>query len=162
MKLNSLFNKVLFIAATTASSATFAHNGMTYDEPYARATPPSAVNSAIFMTIENHMGKDRTIISAKSNVAETTELHTVEKQGDIMKMRQVEQITVPAHGEVQLQPGSFHIMLLGVTQPLVEGETTEVTLSYADGETKTLTVPVKKVMSGMKMQKHHTQDHATH
>lgn len=61
-----------------------------------------------------------------------------------MKMRQVDRIVLPAEGEVVLKPGSYHIMLLGVKQPLVEGETISVNLSYANGETETLDVPVKK------------------
>ena len=69
---------------------------------------------------------------------------------------------MPAEGEVVLKPGSYHIMLLGVKQPLVEGETISVNLSYANGETETLDVPVKKVMSGMKHEHEHNDDHSHH
>ncbi|WP_027695702.1 copper chaperone PCu(A)C [Vibrio litoralis] len=152
----------LILSSLLISGSALAHDGLKYDEPYARATPPNAVNSAVFMTIENHMNKDRELVSASTDVAEKTELHTVEKEGDLMKMRQVDRIVLPAEGEVVLKPGSYHIMLLGVKQPLVEGETISVNLSYANGETETLDVPVKKVMSGMKHEHEHNDDHSHH
>ncbi|MCF7352632.1 copper chaperone PCu(A)C [Vibrio sp. CK2-1] len=152
----------LILSSLLISGSAFAHDGLKYDEPYARATPPNAVNSAVFMTIENHMKVERALVSASTDVAEKTELHTVEKEGDLMKMRQVDRITLPAEGEVVLKPGSYHIMLLGVKQPLVEGETISVNLSYANGETETLEVPVKKVMAGMKSMNKEASEHAHH
>ncbi|OEF23628.1 copper chaperone PCu(A)C [Vibrio rumoiensis] len=152
----------LVLGSSLISSSVFAHDGMTYDNPYARATPPNAVNSAIFMTIENHMAADRTLVSVSTDVAEKAELHTVEKQGELMKMRQVDGITLPANGEMELKPGSFHIMLLNVKKPLVEGDNINITLAYANGENETLSVPVKKVMAGMKPMKKSDNDHEHH
>lgn len=152
----------LILSSLLISGSALAHDGLKYDEPYARATPPNAVNSAVFMTIENHMKVERALVSASTDVAKKTELHTVEKEGDLMKMRQVDRIVLPAEGEVVLKPGSYHIMLLGVKQPLVEGETISVNLSYANGETETLEVPVKKVMAGMKPMSKEASEHAHH
>lgn len=152
---------ILFSTLCVSLSA-FAHDGLKYDEPYARATPPNAVNSAIFMTIENHMDAERTLISATTEIADKAELHTVEKDGDLMKMRQVDQIILPAHGQVILKPGSYHIMLLNVKQPLVEGDNIHVTLGYANGETENLEVPVKKVMAGMKQMAQSDSEHGHH
>lgn len=148
----------LLLSGLLLSSAALAHNGLHYNDPYARATPPNAANSAIFMTIENHMDSERTLVAAQTDVASKTELHTVETDGDIMKMRQIEQLTLPAHGEVVLKPGSYHIMLLNLKQPLAEGDNVTLTLEYANGETETLNVPVKKVMAGMS----HKSDHSSH
>lgn len=152
----------LLLSCLLVSASAFAHNGLKYDEPYARATPPNAVNSAIFMTIENHMDVERSLVSASTDAAEKAELHTVEKQGDVMKMRQVDRITLPAHGEVTLQPGDHHIMLLNVKQPLTEGSNISLTLGYANGETETIDVPVKKVMAGMKHMAQNESEHADH
>lgn len=146
----------LSIASLLISTSALAHDGLKYDEPYARATPPNAVNSAIFMTIENHMNVERSLVSASTTAAEKAELHTVEMKGDLMKMRQIDRITLPAHGEVTLKPGGYHIMLLEVKQPLIEGNHINITLSYANGESETLEVPVKKVMAGMKHKENNT------
>lgn len=152
----------LLLSCLLVSASAFAHNGLKYDEPYARATPPNAVNSAIFMTIENHMDIERALVSASTDAAEKAELHTVEKAGDLMKMRQVDRITLPAHSEVTLQPGNHHIMLLNVKQPLNEGNYIRVTLGYANGETETIEVPIKKVMAGMKHMAKNESEHIGH
>jgi copper(I)-binding protein len=83
------------------------------------------------------------------------ELHDVIKEGDVMKMRQVNTIDIPANGKTILKPGSLHVMLLDVKAPMKEGDTINVELNFANGEVKVLTVPVKKVMSGIKHHKHH-------
>ncbi|MBD1577650.1 MULTISPECIES: copper chaperone PCu(A)C [Vibrio] len=155
MKCKAASLATLSLSALLLSASALAHDGLKYDNPYARATPPNAVNSAVFMTIENHQDKDRSLVSASSDAAEKVELHTVEMNGDMMKMRQVNNIPLPSNGELVLKPGSFHIMLLNVKQPLVEGKTISVTLTYANGDTEELTVPVKKVMAGMKNMSHH-------
>lgn len=159
MKPVSLLLNTVLLNSLLLSPSVFAHDGLKYDEPYARATAPNAVNSAIFMTIENHMANERSLVAAHTDAAEKVELHTVEKVGDMMKMRQVERITIPAHGEVQLKPGSDHIMLLNIKQPLIEGQNITVTLNYNNGETETMSVPVKKVMVGMT---HHSTAHSEH
>jgi hypothetical protein len=71
-----------------------------------------------------------------------------------MKMRQVQEITIPANGEAVLKPGSLHIMLFDLKDSLKEGEQIEMTLTFANGETQTFDAPVKKVMSGMKKMNH--------
>ncbi|MGO2507500.1 copper chaperone PCu(A)C [Vibrio hibernica] len=157
MKINLLSLAGVTLTSLLLSASAFAHDGLKYDNPYARATPPNAVNSAIFMTIENHQDHERNLISVSTNIAEKAELHTVEKSGDVMKMRQVKSITLPAHGQVELKPGSFHIMLLNVKQPLVEGQTIPVTLTYANGDTENITVPVQKIMTGMTSMAHNDE-----
>ena len=72
----------LILSSLLISGSALAHDGLKYDEPYARATPPNAVNSAVFMTIENHMKVERALVSASTDVAKQTELHTVEKECD--------------------------------------------------------------------------------
>ncbi|WP_428808837.1 copper chaperone PCu(A)C [Vibrio lamellibrachiae] len=118
--------------------------------PYARATAPGAVNSAIFAHLMNHGKTDQVLVSATTEAAGKVELHDVIKDGDMMKMRQIDQLTIPADGMVELKPGSLHIMLFDLKQPLVEGETIDVELNFKNGEKYTFTAPIKKVMSGMK------------
>ena len=102
----------------------------------------------------NHSDKDRAIVSATTPAAGKVELHDVIVEGDVMKMRQVQQITIPANGEAVLKPGSLHIMLFDLKNGLKEGEQIEMTLTFANGETQTFEAPIKKVMSGMKKMNH--------
>lgn len=117
---------------------------------YARATPPTATNSAVFMNVKNLTQQSQEIVEAQAEVAKKTELHTVEMDGDTMKMRQVPLISVAPSASVSLKPGGFHVMLLDLTQPLEEDSQINVVLTLANGESQSFDVPVKKVMSGMK------------
>jgi hypothetical protein len=86
-------------------------------------------NGAAYMTIRGGSEADR-LIRAESDVAEVIELHTVENDGGVMKMRPVEGIDVPAGGEVQLAPGGFHVMLINLKRELKPGDTVALTLQF--------------------------------
>ena len=103
----------------------------------------------------NHSDKDRYIVSAETKAAGKVELHDVIMDGEVMKMRQVEKIKIPANGSVTLKSGSLHIMLFNLEKPLAEGNTIPVKITFANGETQELEAPIKKVMSGMKHEHHH-------
>ncbi|NLS11842.1 copper chaperone PCu(A)C [Vibrio sp. SM6] len=125
-------------------------NTLTINDAYARAMAPGAITSAVFGVIDNPSDKTVEIIRATTPAAGHVELHTVEMEGDVMKMRQVDKFTVPAHGALILKPGGFHIMLFDLVSPLATGQTIEVTITFKSGKTQTFRAPVKKVMHGMK------------
>ncbi len=125
---------------------------------YVRAVPPSAPNSAAFMLIHNHGDVDRHLVSAGSDVSKVTELHNHINDGGVMRMRQVPRITVPANGSVELKPGSFHVMLIGLKQPLNEGDQVKLNLGFDDGSEQTMLLEARKVMGAM----HKHGDHKHH
>ena len=137
------------------SSFLFASN-IEIENAYVRATPPGLPNSAAFMTVKNNGDKDIAIIKASSKVSKVVELHTHTNKDGVMKMYQVPKIDVNAHSETTLKPGGLHIMLIGLYNPLKVGEEISLTLEFSNGETKTITAPIKTVMSGMK---HHGMMH---
>ncbi|MGR5154331.1 copper chaperone PCu(A)C [Photobacterium swingsii] len=150
MKLKTLVFSTLLLASTTASADVMVHDA------YARATPPNAVNSAIFMHLMNNDDTARQVIDAQSNAADVVELHNHIMSDGMMQMRKVGSIAIPANGMAELKPGGMHIMLLGLKDDLKEGEDVKLTLKFANGETKELSIPVKKVMAGMKKAHDHT------
>ena len=83
-----------------------------------------------FLTIRNTAAEPDRMISATSPAAGRLELHTHIRDGDVMRMRPVADIPVPANGEVTLQPGGLHLMLIGLTQPMNDGGTIPVTLRF--------------------------------
>ncbi len=121
---------------------------------YIRATPPGAANTAAFMTIRNTDTETVTMTSAESNAARSTELHTVIKAGEVMKMRQVDGIEIPAQGDLELRPGSYHVMFVGLDEAVNEGDDVALTLNFSDGSSQQLTLPAKKVIAGMQHQQH--------
>ena len=85
---------------------------------------------AAFMTIKNTgRGADR-LINASSDVADAVEIHLSEMKDDVMTMRQVDGVDVPAGGEAVLKPGSYHVMLIGLRRELAVGEKVNFTLTF--------------------------------
>jgi copper(I)-binding protein len=110
--------------------------------PYARATPAKV--GGVFMILQNAGGAADKLIKAASPVAENVELHTNVKDGETMRMRQVEAIEIPAQGRTELAPGGYHVMLIGLKQALKEGGQFPLTLTFEKAGSVTLEVPVTK------------------
>lgn len=109
-----------------------------------RATPPNRDVTAAYLVIENRSDRVRELLSVETPAAEYTELHTMRYVDDMMEMKQVERLAVPAQGEAALKPGGNHIMLFGVKNSLAEGEQVSLTLRFADQSTRTVTAEVLK------------------
>jgi copper(I)-binding protein len=122
---------------------------VTIQHPYARATPPNAPTSAVFLTLMNSSDQARSIVAASTPAAGKVELHTHIMDGDVMKMRQVPSIDIPAKGQTVLKPGGLHIMLFDLQQAFEEGGLIDVTIQFANGEQQTFSAKIKKVMKGM-------------
>lgn len=141
---------LLLATGLFAATPTVAHDvkfaGFTIEHPWARASAGPARNSAAFMTIHNSGAADR-LIAAAGDVAARVELHTHMMEGDVMKMRQVEAIDVPAGGMATLQPGGFHVMLIGLHEPLKEGDRFPLTLTFEKAGEVTLEIAVEAIGS---------------
>ncbi|MBB4122976.1 copper chaperone PCu(A)C [Martelella radicis] len=121
---------------------------------FARATLPGAPVGGAFLTIENQGDQDDRLVSATADFAGMTQLHNMRMEGEVMKMYQMENgIPLPAHETVQLAPGGLHVMFMKLKQPLVEGDTVEVELTFEKAGAVTIDLPVEsfaaKTMEGM-------------
>ncbi len=124
---------------TAAGMAGHDMGGMSDQEPSGRVT-------GAFMVIENSGdAPDRLIgASAGPEVAGAVEIHeTTVDENDVMRMRPIEAIEVPARGSVELKPGGYHIMLLDVQRDLNPGDTVTLTLTFASGATLDVTAEVR-------------------
>lgn len=116
-------------------------------DPYAKATPPNAKNSAAFMKIKNTSNSDIELLAASSNISKVTELHTHIEENGMKKMIQIPSIKIPANSSVELKPGGLHIMFLGIQNQINENSNVDLNLTFSDGKTYELTkIPVKKVI----------------
>jgi copper(I)-binding protein len=135
------------LAALLAAGPALA-SGMMVVEAFARASAtPSATSGAAYVSVMNH-GEDDRLVGVMSAVAKTAEIHKTELVDGVMKMAPAGPIALPAHGTLQMKPGGYHIMLMGLARPLVEGEKIEVTLSFEKAGSMTVTVPVGAVAAG--------------
>ena len=128
-RLAAALGAALLLAASAAAAHDFTLGALKLDHPWARASAGPAGNGAAFLVIENSGEADRLVATA-GDVAARVELHTHTMAGDVMQMRQVEAVEIPAHGSAALQPGGLHIMLIGLKQPLREGERFPLTLTF--------------------------------
>ncbi len=121
---------------------------------YVRAVPPGQPNSAAFMGLSNAGSKPHALVGAQSPVAETLELHTHLMEGGMMKMRRVERIDIPAGGNVALDPGGYHLMLIGLKRFLKPDQEIEITLRFEDQSTQKLQVPVRTIEATLMQHDH--------
>ena len=105
--------------------------------------PPSQTITAAFMVIENHTGAAISLRSASTDVAQVVELHKMELTDGMMKMRKVELIDIPAGGTVELKPGGYHLMVIGLKKELKDGDKVTIALQFSADITKTITIPVR-------------------
>lgn len=125
----------------TAAAESFSHGDITVTDPWARASAGPARNGAAFLTIISGGDADR-LVAASAPVAKKTELHTHLMEDGVMKMRPVEAIDVAAEEATVLQPGGLHIMFMGLHEPLTEGESFPLTLTFEKAGEMTVEVPV--------------------
>jgi copper(I)-binding protein len=159
--------KTLMALATltlTALPAFADHEGLHINSPYARVSTENAQSGAIFFEIENHGDADR-LIGAASDVSEKAELHThLEDANGVMQMIQIEGgIEIPAHGGHALARGGDHVMLLGLTRSLKQGDMINLTLTFEQAGDVLVQVPVdneRKAEGGH--EGHDMQGHGDH
>ena len=128
---------------TPASASETSVGDLRIAQPWARATAASAPTGATFLTVTNSGDSDDVLVAAESDAAETIELHETNMEGGTMRMRRVDDgIPLPAGQTVSLAPGGLHIMLIGLVQPLNEGESFDVNLTFEQAGSVTIEVPV--------------------
>lgn len=117
---------------------------------WARSSPMGAPNGAVFGLLVNLGAEPDMLVSASTPAAEVVELHeTIMGDGDVMQMRPVEGgIAVMPDNYLALQPGGLHIMLINLTQPLVAGETLDLTLNFEHVGEVVVTVPIVEMLEG--------------
>lgn len=110
---------------------------------FARANVPGSQTTAAYMLTENLSDKKVRIVGVHSDVAEHAELHSHTMAGDTMQMRHLDHIDVPAGETVRFAPNGYHIMLIGLSKRLKEGETITIQLKFEDGSTQDIQADVK-------------------
>jgi copper(I)-binding protein len=132
------------LAATTlAATAAFAGD-VQVNDPYVRVSTAMSVSGAAFMVIDNRGATDDRLVDVRSDAAERVELHTHEQDANgVMRMIHVEEgFDVPANGEARLERGGKHVMFLGLTRPLSQGDVVTVTLVFESAGEIVVEVPV--------------------
>lgn len=107
-------------------------------EPWVRATVPQQKATGAFMQLTSDV--DARLVSAASPLADVVEIHEMRMEGSVMKMSPVRGLDLPAGKAVELKPGGYHVMLMGLKQQVKEGDRVPLTLviETKDGSRQTL------------------------
>ncbi len=133
--------------AHAGQAATTTLGDLSIEGAVARASIGNAPTSAVYMTITTSGDPDR-LVAATSPAAQAVELHASLQEGGVSKMQRLEAVPVAADAPAHLEPGGYHIMLIGLAAPLDEGATVPLTLTFEKAGEVTLDVPVSKDVAG--------------
>ena len=136
------------LASAPAMARDYTLKSLTIVNPNARATPPGARSGGAYLTIENHGRDNDQLVRAASPVADSTELHTMRMEGEVMRMRAVTAIGIPAGAKMALTPGGYHVMFVGLRKPLVAGEQVPLALTFQKAGTIDVEVTVAPLDGG--------------
>lgn len=138
--------RTLLILLVLAGLIGSAQTALKAENPWVRLMPGPV--SGAFMTLSNPSDKTIRVITAESPIAGKVEIHeTVIVKGtggtDVMQMRPIQFLEIPAKGKIELKPGGYHIMLMMIKEPLQEGKLVRIILRLEGGSTLMVEAPVK-------------------
>ena len=130
-------------AGATSDSPSDSH--LSFSPMQMRATAPGMPSSAAYVSITNHGDATDRLIAANTVVARRVEIHSMEMDNGVMRMRAVDGgLPIAAGDSVHLAPGGLHIMLLGLTTQLAADSQHEITLVFEKAGEITVTATVKR------------------
>jgi len=109
--------------------------------PWVRGVVTGQTDTGAFMVLKSSQTTE--LVKADSPVAKLVQIHEMKMDGDMMQMRPVKGVALPEGKDVALRPGGYHVMLMGLTKPLIKGELVPITLTFKDKDGKTESVEVK-------------------
>ena len=124
--MNKLSASLSLAALAAGFIASAAQAQTTVKDPWARATVAQQKASGAFMQLQSAKGGK--LLSASSPVAGVVEIHEMAMDGNVMKMRAVPSLDLPAGKAVDLKPGGYHVMLMDLKKQLNAGDTVPITL----------------------------------
>lgn len=159
MRYTFLLAGLFVLAVATAQAGDYTVGSLTIADPWSRATPKGATTGAGYMKITNKGTTSDRLISGSSDVAPTLEVHETTMENGVMKMRPITGGLEIKPGEtVELKPGSFHVMFVGLKKPLTKGEHIKAALVFEKAGTVNVEYEVRAMgdtpgqsMPGMKM-----------
>lgn len=147
------FNTLAVFVALFSVFAMPVQAQVTVKDAWARATVAQQKASGAFLQISSV--KDAKLVEVRSPVASIAEMHKMEMSDNIMKMRQVDSIDLPAGKTVELKPGGFHIMLMDLKNQIKDGDIVPLMLVVEGKDKKRETLEVKAIAKPLNQATHH-------
>ena len=134
----------------------------TVSDAWVRASVPQQQATGAFMTLT--ASSDSKLVGVASPVAKTVQVHEMTMNGEVMGMREVKAVELPAGKAVTLDPNGYHVMLMGLKQQVKEGQQVPLTLTIEDakGQQQTLEVQAQVKPLAAEMGGGHDHSHMKH
>jgi len=136
---------VLGMALLAASAA--AYGQVEARAAWVPATVRGQTTGVAYMLLSS--SQDVNLVGAESPVAASVEVHEMKMDANVMRMRAVESLKIPSGKTVELKPGGYHMMLLGLKRPLNKGDSVPIRLKVELGDKSVRTIPVTAVVRDM-------------
>lgn len=133
---------VLLFGIAACSNDDTATPEITITKQWARTSPMATDMGAAYMTIEASALDELIGASVDMSIAMMAEVHKTVTVDGASKMQEVERLEVSPNAPIEMEPGGYHIMLMGLKKPLVTSETIQVTLKFSKSGETTVDVPV--------------------
>ncbi len=130
-----------FCVAAAAFVAGASHADVTVTEAWVRGTVPAQSATGAFMKLKS--SQDLTLVNAASPAARIVEVHKMVMSGNVMAMRAVDDVALPAGQTVEFKPGGYHVMLMDLVKPLGKGDKVPITLTFVDKDGKRSTKEIR-------------------
>ena len=140
------------IAASVATVTLAAHAEIVVKDAWVRATVPQQKATGAFMQIQST--KNVRLIEVQSAAAGLVEVHEMKMDNNVMKMRAIPQLDVPAGKNVELKPGGYHVMLMDLKAQAKAGDAVTLKLIFEDENKKQETVDVKATVKSLTTTEH--------
>ena len=139
----------LTLAAILASADGVSASSVMIMQAFARASAtPTASSAAAYVSLMNHGAEADRLLSVSTPAARSAEIHKTEMVDGVMKMAPAGPLALPMHGTLEMKPGGYHIMLMGLVGPLKKGDEIEITLTFEKAGEVKVKVPVGGVAAG--------------
>ncbi|MFV3327692.1 copper chaperone PCu(A)C [Pseudomonas sp. NY15372] len=132
----------------------------TVSDAWVRASVPHQQSTGAFMTLT--ADTDSKLVSVASPVAKTAQVHEMTMNGDVMGMREVKAVELPAGKAVSLDPSGYHVMLMGLAKQVKEGEQVPLTLVIEDAKGAKQTIEVQAPVRPLAAEAGHDHGHMQH
>lgn len=135
----SLARAAIFVALMIPLPSAFAD--VTVTQPWVRGTVAPQKVTGAFMKLKSD--RDAKLVSATSPEAKVVEIHEMAMVNNVMRMRPITDLALPADKEVEFKPGGYHFMLMGIARQFKQGDVIPITLTVRESDGKTRTIEVK-------------------
>ncbi|MEH2506688.1 copper(I)-binding protein [Bradyrhizobium sp. AZCC 1578] len=148
MKLRGYLTSILLLLLLSggfAHSQTAGQNSIAIERAWSRATPAGAKNGAVYGTVINNGNLSDSLVGAATPVGDQVQFHSVAEENGVSRMREMPTVDFRPRAKVTFSPGGMHIMIVGLKEPLKEGQSFPMTMTFEKAGKIDVMIPVAKV-----------------